>query len=401
MEIEISKDKINEVLSRGVEGIYPSKEELKSLLEKRKIRIYQGFDPSMPSLHLGNLVGILKLKQFQELGHEVLVLVGDFTGMIGDPTDKLSARPKLTREEVLRNAENWQKQASRFLNFSGDNPAKMIFNSQWLDKISFKDLIEITSRFTVQRMIERDFFQKRIREQKPIFLHEFLYPVAQAVDCVNMDVDLEIGGSDQMFNMMMGRDLMKSLKNKEKLILTMKLLTDKEGRKVGKTTNGAVFLDLDPREMFGQIMAFSDEIIIPGFELLTTVPLKKVAAYKKSFDDQKINPKNLKQQLAFEIVKLNYGEKVAKEASNEFEKVFGKKDLPTNIPTVEIKEERINILDLLVKTKLSLSKSEAKRIIIQKGVKIDGKIFSNWQADIEIRKGMVIQVGKRKFAEIN
>ena len=401
MKINTNSQKIDEVLTRGVAQIYPSKKELSSLLKKKRIRLYQGFDPSMPNLHMGNLVGILKMKQFQELGHEVLFLVGDFTGMIGDPTDKLSVRKKLTREQVLENTKNWREEASRFLNFSGDNPAKVLFNSEWLDKINFKDLIEIMSRFTVQRMIERDFFQTRIKEKKPIFLHEFLYPIAQAIDCVTMNVDLEIGGSDQMFNMMMGRDLMKATKGKEKFILTMKLLTGKEGKKVGKTTGGATFLNTKAEEMFGQIMAFPDEMIISGFELLTMIPSETLKNYQKDFEGKKTNPRDFKKKLAFEIVKLNYGEKVAEKASQEFENVFKEKMLPTIIPEIRIKETTLNILDLLVKTKIVFSKSEAKRLILQKGVKINGEIQENWRKNVEIKKGTIVQIGKRKFAKIS
>jgi len=320
-----TQEKIEEVLTRGVEKIYPSKKALQEILVSKKIRIYQGFDPSMPNLHLGHLVGILKLKQFQELGHEVIFLVGDFTGMIGDPTDRLSARKKLTRKQVLENAKSWKEQTGRFLKFSGKNPAKIMFNSRWQDKINFKELIEITSNFTVQRILERNFFQRRIEKKRPIFLHEFLYPVAQAIDCVKMNVDLEVGGSDQTFNMLAGRRLMKILKGKEKFVLTTKLLVDKEGRKAGKTTGGALFLNTPAVEMFGGIMAFPDEVIVSAFELLTTIPLKQVFAYKKELKRKKVNPMDLKKRLAFEIVKLNYGEKMAREAKEEFERVFKEK----------------------------------------------------------------------------
>ena len=238
----------NEVLERGVQQVLPNKKGLFDLMAKRKIKLYQGFDPSMPSLHLGNFVGLMKLRQFQKLGHEVIFLVGDFTGMIGDPTDKLATRKKLTRKEVLENAKAWKKQASMLLDFEGKNPAKILFNSKWLDKISFKDLIEITSNFTVQQMIERDMFQERLKSNSPIYLHEFLYPVAQAEDSVAMDVDLEVGGNDQMFNMMAGRTLMKGVTGKEKYVLTTKLLVDKEGKKVGKTTGNALFLDSKPND---------------------------------------------------------------------------------------------------------------------------------------------------------
>ena len=223
---QLNMDKIDEVLTRGVAQVLPDKKGLYDLMAKRKIKLYQGFDPSMPSLHLGNFVGLMKLRQFQKLGHEVIFLVGDFTGMIGDPTDKLATRQKLTREKVLENAKAWKKQIGMLLDLDGDNPAKIMFNSEWLDKIKFKELIEIASNFTVQQMIERDMFQERIKTNTPIYLHEFLYPISVAIDCVKMDVDLEVGGNDQTFNMLIGRTLMKAIKNKEKFVLSTKLLVD-------------------------------------------------------------------------------------------------------------------------------------------------------------------------------
>ena len=387
------KEKVEQVLNRGVEKVYPSKKALeKVLLSNKKIKLYQGFDPSAPNLHLGNYVGILKLKQFQELGHEVIFLVGDFTGMIGDPTDKTSARKKLTRKQVLANYKNWKKQLARFVNLSGKNPVKIMFNSSWLDKISFKDLIEITSNFTAQQILQRDFFQERFRKEKPIFLHEFLYPVAQAIDSVSMNVDLEIGGNDQTFNMLAGRDLMKAIKGKEKFVLTTKLLVDKEGNKIGKTTGNAIFLNNSPQDIFGKIMAFPDEAIMLGFELLTTLPLEKIVKSE--------NPMILKKKLGFEVVKMNYGKEKAEKAKNEFERVFGKKELPEHIKEIDIKEKTIKILDLLVKAKLASSKSQAKRLVLQGGVKINKKKQNDWQASVNIKKGMVVQVGKKKFVKM-
>jgi len=205
---------INEVLTRGVQQVLPDKKGLADLMSKRKIKLYQGFDPSAPSLHLGNFVGLMKLRQFQKLGHEVIFLVGDFSGMIGDPTDKLATRTKLTREQVLENAKSWKKQASMLLDFEGDNPAKIVFNSEWLDKLNFKDVIELSSNVTVQQLIERDMFQERIKNKAPIYLHEFLYPVVTGYDSVALEVDLEIGGNDQMFNILIGRTLEKAIINK-------------------------------------------------------------------------------------------------------------------------------------------------------------------------------------------
>jgi len=390
-------DKIDEVLTRGVERIYPSKAALEKVLRSgKKIRLYQGFDPSMPNLHIGNMVGILKLKRFQELGHEVIFLVGDFTGMIGDPTDKSAARKLLTRKQVLANAKNWRQQASRFLKFSGKNPAKFLFNSHWLDKISFKDLIKITSHFTAQQILERDFFQKRMKEEKPIFLHEFLYPVAQGYDSVAMDVDLEIGGSDQMFNMLAGRTLMKTIKGKEKFVMTTKLLVDAQGQKAGKTTGNALFLNVKPTDMYGGIMSFPDEVIILSFELLTTTPIRLIESHKQA---KKANPMDLKKKLAFEIVKLNFGEKNAIGAQKEFETVFQKRKMPKKIAKIKIKTGKYNIIDLLMKTGLCSSRSEAKRLIKQKAVEINKSEIRNPKSEIKIKDGMIIRVGKRRFAK--
>lgn len=385
-------DKIDEVLSRGVKKIYASKQALEKVLRSgKKLRLYQGFDPSMPNLHLGNMVGVLKLKQFQDLGHEVIFLVGDFTGMIGDPTDKTAARKLLTRKKVQENCRTWKKQAGKVLDFSGKNPAKFMFNSDWLDKISFKDLIGITSHFTAQQMFERDFFQKRLKEKRPIFLHEFLYPVAQAYDSVAMDVDLEIGGNDQTFNMLCGRTLMKAIKGKEKFVLTTKLLVDKEGNKVGKTAGNALFLNASPTDLYGGVMSFPDEVIILAFELLTLVPLQL----------NKVNPMDLKKKLAFEIVKIHHSEKAASEAQKEFEKTFQKRQAPSNIPIFQTSKKRLKLVDLMTESGMAPSKSEAKRLILQGAVEIEDSTAADTQAVLELKQGLIIRVGKRKFVRIN
>lgn len=376
---------IDEVLTRGVNQVLPDKKGLADLMSKRKIKLYQGFDPSAPSLHLGNFVGLMKLRQFQKAGHEVIFLVGDFTGMIGDPTDKLATRKKLTREEVLKNAKAWKKQASKLLDFTGPNPAKIMFNSKWSDKISFKDLIEITSNLTVQQLIERDMFQARLKAKEPIYLHEFLYPVAQGFDSVEMDVDLEIGGNDQLFNMMVGRNLCKAIKNKEKYVLTTKLLVDKEGKKVGKTTGNALFLDSKPQDFYGGIMSFPDEVILLSYELLTELPLVGLEQRIKS------NPMLEKKNLSFEIVKLLWGEKLAKKAALTFENNFHKRDIEY--------AEKIKIKNSLAETVAPYtnlkSAGDAKRLIQQGGLTINGDVVSD--LNYKIKKGDRIKIGKKIF----
>ena len=376
---------IDEVLTRGVAQILPDKKGLADLMAKKKIKLYQGFDPSMPSLHLGNFVGLMKLRQFQKLGHEVIFLVGDFTGMIGDPTDKMATRKKLTREQVLENAKSWKEQAGRVLNFEGDNPVKMKFNSEWLDKLSAGDLIEVSSHISHQQMIERDMYQERIKKDEVIHFHELLYPIFQGYDSVAMDVDLEVGGNDQLFNMMMGRTLMKAIKGKEKFVLTTKLLVDKEGKKVGKTTGNALFLDSTPNDFFAGIMSFPDEIIYLSFELLTEVPLDAVEEKAKK------HPMEAKKELAFEVVKLLWGEKGAKEAQGAFEETFQDRK-----PTFDIKVSAGQTLsETIAPFTQRQSISNAKELIKQNAVDINGNASSD--PSLKVKAGDKIKVGSRTF----
>jgi tyrosyl-tRNA synthetase len=392
---------VDELLERGVEKIYPSKDFLrKKLLSGEQIKLYCGYDPSSSSLHIGNAISINKLSQFQKLGHQVIFLIGDFTGMIGDPTDKGSARRKMTRKEVLENSKSYKKQASHFLDFSGKNSAQVLYNSKWSDKMSFKDLIEVSSHFTVQQMIQRDMFQKRLEDAKPIYLHEFLYPLAQGYDSVAMDVDLEIGGNDQMFNMMCGRDLQKAINNKEKFVMTLKLLEDKDGKKMGKSEGNAVFLNENNIEMFGKVMSWPDEVIINAFELCTQIDFSEIKTIKKELNDDKINPRDLKMKLAHEIVKIFHGEKLAQEARDYFVNTFQKKETPTDISEVILDSGKFKIVELLVSTKLAPSKGEARRLIDQKGVKINDNIIDDVNMEIELENGLVIQKGKRHFIKI-
>ncbi|MFA5777702.1 MAG: tyrosine--tRNA ligase [Parcubacteria group bacterium] len=393
---------IDEILTRGVENIFPSREELKKvLMSGKRIRLYCGYDPTAKALHIGNAISINKLGQFQKLGHEVIFLIGDFTGMIGDPTDKSATRKKLTREEALGNSENYQKQASGYLKFDGENPAKVLRNSEWSDKINFKDLIELSSNFTVQQMLQRDMFQQRLKEEKPIYLHEFLYPLVQANDSVEMDVDLEIGGNDQMFNMLCGRDLIKAMKNKEKFVLTIKLLADENGKKMGKTEGNVVNLDETPENMFGQIMAWSDGLINPGFELCTNLVKNIVAEIKEKMKNPDNNPRDLKLQLAYEITKINYGEEKAKEAQDYFIKTFSQKEIPEDIRVVPSPAPSISIIDYMMETGLAKSKSEARRVVEQGGLEIDGKKNTDPKALLDDSyDGKVIKFGKKDFVKI-
>ena len=396
------EQEIDEILTRGVEKIYPSKEELKkSLMSGKKIRLYCGYDPTAKSLHIGNAISINKLGQFQKLGHEVIFLIGDFTGMIGDPTDKSATRNKLTREDTLRNSENYKKQASGYLKFDGENPAIVRYNSEWSDKLTFKDLIGLSSNFTVQQMLERDMFEKRIKEEKPVYLHEFLYPLAQGYDSVAMDVDLEIGGNDQMFNMLAGRDLMKAIKGKEKFVLTMKILADENGKKMGKTEGNVVNLDESPENMFGQVMAWSDGLIAPGFELCTNLPMGEVIKIKEDLKDPENNPRDFKLRLAFEITKINHGESEAEKAKEYFVNTFSKKEIPVEIGEVRVEKESISLIDFIVLSGNAKSKGDARRKIEQGGVEINQQKETDWQRVLHKKDDeSMIKVGKIHFVKI-
>jgi len=395
-------EKIAEVLTRGVENIFPDKESLSRVLQSgRRLKLYCGFDPSAPSLHIGNAIQINKLAQFQALGHEVIFLIGDFTGMIGDPTDKQAARKKLTREQVVANSRNYHKQASAYLDFTGENPAKILYNSAWSDLLTFRDLIELTANFTVQQMIQRDMFQARLKEEKPIYMHEFLYPVAQGYDSVAMDVDLEVGGNDQMFNMLCGRDLIRILKKKEKFVMTNKLLIDPSGKKMGKSEGNIIKLDETPENMYGQVMAWPDGLIAPAFEMATKVPLSELREINKQLAVG-VNPRDLKMRLAREFVSLNYGADAARSAEENFIKVIQKKEAPDRLKEIFWPEEKAKIAAVLVKSGLAASGAEAKRLIAQGAVKLDDQVVNDSQAIIDIPPaGCLIKKGKLGFIRLH
>jgi len=399
---KIIKDEklIDELLERGVEQIFPDRESLrKKLLKGERIRLYCGYDPSATALHIGNAITINKLSQFQALGHEIIFLIGDFTGMIGDP-DKLTTRKKLTREEVLLNAKDYKKQASGYLKFSGENPAKIMYNSQWNDKLTFKEVIELASNFTVQQMIQRDMFQKRLKDGLPIYLHEFLYPLTQGYDSVAMNVDLEVGGNDQMFNMLCGRDLQKTINHKEKFVMTLKLLADDQGNKMGKTTGNAVFLNQSPEDMYGSVMSWPDEIIANAFELCTKVSLAEIVKIKNDLSDETKNPRDLKMKLAWEMVKLNHSEAKANKAQDHFIRIVQKKEAPKEVISIEI-EMGESIISLLKKTTFFDSNAEAKRKIKQGGIELDGKKITDIGIKIEKNmNGKILKAGKRNFCRI-
>lgn len=400
-QIITDKNKIEEVLTRGVENIYPKKEELeKILLSGKKLRIYNGIDPT-GKLHIGHGVVLKKLRQLQDLGHEVIVLIGDFTAMIGDPTDKTATRKQLTREEVKKNSAGYKKLIGKILDLKKSN-IRFVYNEKWTNKLKPRDMLELASYFTVSQLLERDMFQERLKAGKEIHLHEFLYPLFQAYDSVTMEVDMEIGGNDQTFNMLAGRTLLRKIKNKEKFVLTMKLLTDPTGKKMGKTESNMVNLDETPNNMYGKIMSWPDGLIGVGFEICTNLPFNEVNKIKAEIKDTNINPRDFKMKLAREITKIYHGEKKAEKAEKYFIKTVQKKETPETIISYQLSIINWNIIDLLAEVKLAASKSEARRLIEQGGIKINGEAVKDVNKKIEITaEGVLLQRGKRQFVRVN
>lgn len=400
MKIITDEKQVERVLTRGVEQVLDEKEKFKKLLMSgEQIKLYCGYDPTAPSLHIGHAISIKKLAEFQKLGHKVIFLIGDFTALIGDPTDKSATRPKLTREEILKNCESYQKQASAFLNFEGENPAEVRYNSKWSDKMNFKDLIEISSNFTVQQMIQRDMFKKRMDEEKPIYLHEFLYPLAQAYDSVAMDVDLEIGGNDQMFNMMRGRDLQKIINKTEKFVMTLKILADDTGKKIGKSEGNAVFLDQSPENIYGAVMSWPDGFIANTFELMTDVSIEEIEKMREDMKNEAVNPRDLKMRLAQTITRTFHGEEAGKKAQEDFASKFQKREVEVDAPELILKVED-NLPEILVENKLAESKGDAKRKIEQGGVSVDGQKIELGVAPSADWNGKILKIGKKDFRKI-
>lgn len=384
-------DKIQQLLFRGVEEIIVRENLEKKLRTGKKLRVYYGIDPTGSNLHLGHAVVLWKLRDFQELGHRVILLIGDFTARIGDPTDRNAARQPLTKAEIKENMKDYKKQAGKILDFS---KTKIKYNNQWLSKLNFENAIKLASNFTVQQMLDREMFQERIKQGRPISLHEFLYPLMQGYDSVAMNVDLEIGGKDQLFNMLAGRTLQKIYNKKDKDVLTMKLLPGLDDKKMSKTFDNLIALNAESNNMYGKIMSMHDEIMPDYFELATRLPEEEIKKILKQ------KPRDAKARLAFEIVALYHGEKKAKQAEEEFEKVFKEKKAPSKMPEIKLPVISYQLPDLLVKTKLASSKAEAKRLIKQGAVKINNKIIKDFQKEIKIKNKMIIQKGRRGFVKI-
>jgi len=392
--IDMNREKLEqrEVLTRQVAEILPDKKKLEAVMKKRKIRLYLGIDPTGGNLHLGHAVALRKLQQFADLGHEATLLVGTGTVLAGDPSQRDTARKPITRKEIERNIKSWKKQAEKVVNFS---LVKMKYNGDWLLKLTLADLLKIASNISAVRLFQRDMFKRRIKKGDTVWMNEILYPLLQGYDSVALDADLEIGGTDQVFNMLIGRELMYKMKNKEKFVLTVPMILGLDGKTMSKTSGNTVNIADSPKEMYGKLMTLRDELVDEYFELATNITKKEVASLKKEH-----SLRDFKAALAKEIVTLYHGETKAKYAQKEFIRVFQEKQLPSKIKKVKRSNQKEAILYETIAALFTISKSEARRVIQQGGVKIDSVIQKDPSLILKLRAKMIIQVGKRRTLEI-
>lgn len=378
-------------------------EDLKAKLENsnktgKPLIVKYGADPTSPDLHLGHTIVIRKLKAFQDLGHTAVYLIGDFTAMIGDPTGRNAARPPLSREQIAENARTYQEQVFKIL-----DPEKTVieFNSKWLDALTSADFIRLASHTTVAQILERDDFEKRMAEEKPISLHELLYPLAQGYDSVVLNADVELGGTDQKFNLLMGRSLQREYDQEPQVILTTPLLEGLDGvEKMSKSLGNYIGIDEPPFEMFGKTMSISDELMWRYYELLTDLRVDEINALRLKCESGAENPRNLKVELAKSIIKDFHSQQAADEAEEEFIRRFVQKEIPDEIEETQIASGSYNLAELLANTCLAASKKEAKRLIEQGGVRVDGEKVTDTNAEISLKDEILLQVGKRRFLKV-
>lgn len=399
-----------EYLRRGCVEIIQEKELesklARSLKEKRPLKVKTGFDPTAPDIHLGHTVLLRKMKHFQDLGHDVIFLIGDFTGLIGDPSGQSATRPPMSREEILENAETYKTQIFKIL----DAEKTIIdFNSRWLEKLSSMDIVKLTAKYTVARILERDDFSNRLKKGLPISVHEILYPLMQAYDSVALKADVELGGTDQKFNLLVGREIQREFGQEPQVIMTMPLLEGLDGvEKMSKSLGNYVGITEDPFEIYGKIMSISDPLMFRYYELLTDEPLSRIEKWRGEIKKGKLNPRDLKSSLARVIVSDFWSEEEAKKAVQEFDRVFKQKEFPSEMEEIEIRvkdEPRVKdtpILDLLVEKKILPSRGEAKRMIRQGGVYLDGKRIEDiaFKIDFKKKKEQILKIGKRKFYKL-
>lgn len=391
-----------EIISKGTEEVIPLQDlrhKLESSIKNNKPLVVKlGCDPSRPDLHIGHSVVLQKLRDFQDLGHQAILVIGDFTAMIGDPSDRNKTRPQLTLEEAKANAESYIEQSKVVLDVK---TLKVLFNSTWLNKMNFSDVIKMSSKYTVARMIERDDFTKRFESEIPISMHEFLYPLAQAMDSVEIKSDVELGGTDQKFNLLVGRDLQREYDQEPQSIITLPLLEGTDGiEKMSKSYDNYIALDDSAQDMYGKLMSINDSMITKYYKLAVFADKEKVLSIEKKLNDSSINPRDIKRDLAKDLVERYYDKDTAFEAEQAFDQIFVKKSIPDDIPTFKVSSNS-NILDILLSEKLIASKAEGKRLIAQNAIKIDGEVCSDIGYEVSNGCGeLIVKIGKRRFLKI-
>ncbi len=396
------------ILSENVEEIVPASGLKEKLLltqkEKRPLIVKFGADPTAPDLHLGHMVILKKLKEFQELGHQVIIIIGDFTAKVGDPSGRKKTRPQLSEKEIKKNAQTYLKQLGKILNLK---KIKVFFNSQWFNKMRLKEVIETASLFSVAQILEREDFKERYKNKIEIKLHEFLYPLMQGYDSLKIKSDIEIGGTDQKFNMLVGRFLQQAKKMPSQIIMTMPLIEGLDGKKkMSKSYENYIGIYEKPEEIYGKIMKITDHLMIKYLKLLSDFSKKEIENFEKNFKKGTIHPKDLKAKIAFNITKQLYGKELAKKAENYFTIAFQKKGIPKQIPEIKISSQKVNLPEILTKEKILSSKSEVKRLINQKAIKVLEKSGSKIiEVPVEtfqifIKKMVVLKIGKKRFLRL-
>ena len=397
----LSVDKQMELIRHGVEEIIPEDALIKKLEKSKKhntpLIIKLGCDPSRPDLHIGHGVVLRKLRHFQDLGHQAVLLIGDFTAMIGDPSGRNKTRPSLSLEEAKANSESYVNQSKVILDIDS---LKILYNYEWLNTMKFSDVIELASKYTVARMLERDDFTKRYQSETPILLHEFLYPLAQGMDSVEIKADVELGGTDQKFNLLVGRDLQREYGQEPQCIITLPLLEGTDGvEKMSKTYGNEIGLLDPPEDKYGKIMSISDDMIVKYFRLAADADDQKVEAIKSLLSDSKTNPRDVKRELGRAIVKIYHGADEAQAAEQHFDKVIVQKDIPDEMDEVELESDQL-LVDIITNAGLTKSKGEARRLIKQNAVKLDGAVCKDINQKLHAGKESVIKVGKRRFLKV-
>ena len=392
------------LLERGVVDCIGHDELVKKLKKSEEsgvpLRIKAGFDPTAPDLHLGHTVLIQKLKHFQDLGHDIYFLIGDFTGMIGDPTGKSETRKALTREDVARNAESYKEQVFKILD---PKKTKVVFNSEWLSKLDSFDMIRLASELTVARMLEREDFKTRFREGNPISIHEFMYPLIQGYDSVALEADVELGGTDQLFNLLMGRDLQRSRGQEPQVVITLPLLEGLDGvNKMSKSLGNYIGVSESANDIYGKVLSASDELMFRYYELLSDLSTDEIAVLKAGMESGKLHPKEIKQQLARELTARYHSKEAAQQAEENFEKVFRKGGLPDDIPVKKIQVDNdIWLPQLLMELEMVKSTSDGRRMIKQGAVSLDGEKVTDVKMNVSPEGAIMVKVGKRRFCKVS